>query len=175
MSPTIVLDHDGRPLLAVGSPGGATIITTVTQVLLGHLDRDLPLVDAIAAPRLSSRNGASSQAEPAIVNGPLGAGLIALGHNLASTPEIGAATAIRLLPGDGSRPPPRPLAGVAAPRWWSALPALTRRRVCRPVGSEPPGRPNAPSCSTTSRAPCSAAGQAGLGVGQGHAVQPLRP
>ena len=99
MSPTIVLDHHGRPVLAVGSPGGATIITTVTQVLLGHLDRDLPLVDAIAAPRLSSRNGASSQAEPAIVNGPLGAGLMALGHNLASTPEIGAATAIRLLPG----------------------------------------------------------------------------
>ena len=58
MSPTIVLD-DGRPVLAVGSPGGATIITTVTQVLLGTLDRDLPLVDAIAAPRLSSRNGAS--------------------------------------------------------------------------------------------------------------------
>ena len=56
MSPTIVLD-DGRPVLAVGSPGGATIITTVTQVLLGTLDRKLPLVDAIAAPRLSSRNG----------------------------------------------------------------------------------------------------------------------
>ena len=98
MSPTIVLD-DGRPVLAVGSPGGAAIITTVTQVLLGYLDQDLPLVDAIAAPRLSSRNGASSQAEPAIVNGPLGAGLMTLGHNLASTAEIGAATAIRLLPG----------------------------------------------------------------------------
>jgi gamma-glutamyltranspeptidase/glutathione hydrolase len=54
-------------------------------------------VDAIAAPRLSSRNGASSQAEPPIVNGPLGAGLTALGHTLTSTPEIGAATAIRLL------------------------------------------------------------------------------
>ena len=40
MSPTIVLD-DGRPVLAVGSPGGATIITTVTQVLLGTLDREL--------------------------------------------------------------------------------------------------------------------------------------
>jgi gamma-glutamyltranspeptidase/glutathione hydrolase len=96
MSPTIVLDH-GRPVLAVGSPGGATIITTVTQVLLGNLDRNLSLVDAIAAPRLSSRNGASSQAEPPIVNGPLGAGLTALGHTLTSTPEIGAATAIRLL------------------------------------------------------------------------------
>ena len=98
MSPTIVLDH-GRPVLAVGSPGGATIITTVTQVLLGHLDRNLSLVDAIAAPRLSSRNG-TTQAEPPIVGGALGAGLTAMGHQLASTPEIGAATAIRLL-GDG--------------------------------------------------------------------------
>jgi gamma-glutamyltranspeptidase/glutathione hydrolase len=98
MSPTIVLEH-GRPVLAAGSPGGATIITTVTQVLLGHLDRNLALVDAIAAPRLSSRNGTSSQAEPAIVNSPLGAGLAALGHSLTSTPEIGAATAIRILPG----------------------------------------------------------------------------
>ena len=98
MSPTIVLDGH-RPVLALGSPGGATIITTVTQVLLGYLDRDLSLVDAIAAPRLSSRNGASSQAEPAIINGPDGAGLVALGHTLSATPEIGAATAIRLLPG----------------------------------------------------------------------------
>lgn len=97
MSPTIVLDH-GRPVLAVGSPGGATIITTVTQVLLGGLDRNLPLVDAIAAPRLSSRNG-TTQAEPPIAGGPLGDQLRAMGHVLASTPEIGAATAIRILPG----------------------------------------------------------------------------
>ena len=69
MSPTIVL-QDGTPVLAVGSPGGATIITTVTQVLLGTLDRDLSLVDAIAAPRISSRNGASTQAEPAIIASP---------------------------------------------------------------------------------------------------------
>jgi len=98
MSPTIVPYH-GHPVLAVGSPGGATIITTVTQVLLGHLDRNLSLVDAIAAPRLSSRNG-TTQAEPVIVDGDLGKGLAAIGHQLSSTPEIGAATAIRLL-GDG--------------------------------------------------------------------------
>jgi gamma-glutamyltranspeptidase/glutathione hydrolase len=97
MSPTIVLD-DGRPVLAVGSPGGATIITTVTQVLLGNIDRDLSLVDAIAAPRISSRNGATTQAEPDIVNGPVGTGLTALGHTLSPIAELGAATAIRILP-----------------------------------------------------------------------------
>ena len=82
MSPTILLD-DGKPFLAVGSPGGATIITSVSQTILGYLDRDLSLVDAIAAPRLSSRNG-SEGAEPAILDEPGGAGLTALGHKLVS-------------------------------------------------------------------------------------------
>jgi gamma-glutamyltranspeptidase/glutathione hydrolase len=102
MSPTILLD-DGMPFLAVGSPGGATIITSVSQTILGYLDRDLALVDAIAAPRLSSRNGSTEGAEPPILNGPTGAALTALGHDLApaGTPnEIGAVTAIRSLGDD---------------------------------------------------------------------------
>jgi gamma-glutamyltranspeptidase/glutathione hydrolase len=97
MSPTIVL-RDGHPLLTVGSPGGATIITSTSQTILGALDRGLPLVAAIAAPRLSSRNG-TEQAEPAIAAGPLGATLGAMGHTIASVPEIGAVTAIRFLRG----------------------------------------------------------------------------
>jgi gamma-glutamyltranspeptidase/glutathione hydrolase len=98
MSPTILLAH-GRPWLALGSPGGASIITTVLQTLVGHVDRGLPLVEAIAAPRLSSRNGPRSEAEPAIFDGPANAALTALGHELARNPEIGAATAIRVRPG----------------------------------------------------------------------------
>lgn len=94
MSPTIVFSNE-RPWLALGSPGGATIITTVLQVLTEYVDRGLPLVDAIAAPRLSSRNGVE-EAEPAIYDGPLGAGLVGLGHVLKLNPEIGAATAIRI-------------------------------------------------------------------------------
>ena len=99
MSPTILLE-DGKPFLAVGSPGGATIITSVSQTILGYLDRDLALVDAIAAARLSSRNGATEGAETAIINGPIGAGLVAMGHKLSNPGEIGAVTAIRSL-GDG--------------------------------------------------------------------------
>ena len=79
MSPTMVVD-DGTLELVAGSPGGASIITTVAQIVLGHYERGLPVGDALAAPRLSSRNGASEQAEPAIATGPLGAGLTALGH-----------------------------------------------------------------------------------------------
>jgi gamma-glutamyltranspeptidase/glutathione hydrolase len=95
MSPTIVL-RDGRPWMAVGSPGGATIITTTLQVLTEYVDRGLPLVDAIAAPRLSSRNGAAEDAEPAFLDSPEASQLTAWGHVLQLSPEIGAATALRL-------------------------------------------------------------------------------
>jgi gamma-glutamyltranspeptidase/glutathione hydrolase len=95
MSPTVILDH-GQLRLVAGSPGGATIITTVAQVLTEYLDRGMSLVDAIAAARLSSRNGAE-QAEPALLSSPDAAALAAKGHVLTSTPEIGAATAIRVV------------------------------------------------------------------------------
>jgi len=96
MSPTIVL-AGGAPLLAVGSPGGATIITTVLQILLGRLDRGLSLGDAIAAPRASQRNAANTPVEPAFLADPAAAGLTALGHTLVSGPEIGAATGVEFL------------------------------------------------------------------------------
>ncbi|MEZ6069667.1 MAG: gamma-glutamyltransferase [Pirellulales bacterium] len=50
-TPVIVYD-DGQPRLALGSPGGRTIISTVLGVLLGTLEYDLPLRDAVDAPRL---------------------------------------------------------------------------------------------------------------------------
>ncbi|MFF7365288.1 gamma-glutamyltransferase [Streptomyces sp. NPDC008125] len=97
ISPTIVLDH-GKPVLALGSPGGATIITTVLQTLTGRLDRGLPLVDAIAAPRASQRNAAATEIEPALWESPLRARLESLGHVFKLNPEIGAATGVERLP-----------------------------------------------------------------------------
>lgn len=98
ISPTIVLDDRDKPLLALGSPGGATIITTVLQTLTGHLDRGLPLVDAIAAPRASQRNSATTELEPGLYDSPVRAQLEALGHAFTRNPEIGAATGVQLLP-----------------------------------------------------------------------------
>ncbi|MFI8826199.1 gamma-glutamyltransferase [Streptomyces sp. NPDC053431] len=98
ISPTIVLDRTGRPVLALGSPGGATIITTVLQTLTGVVDRGLPLVDAIAAPRASQRNQATTELEPALWNSPLRAELEAIGHRFRQNPEIGAATGVQRLP-----------------------------------------------------------------------------
>ena len=70
MSPTIVLQN-GRPTFAVGSPGGATIITTVLQILINKIDFGLSLPAAIAAPRVSQRNSTTSQAEAAFYNSAL--------------------------------------------------------------------------------------------------------
>jgi gamma-glutamyltranspeptidase/glutathione hydrolase len=100
MAPTLVFDH-GRPDLAIGSPGGATIITTVLQTLINYIDLRQSLPDAIAAPRASQRNSEPTPAEPAFIaqDGPA---LTALGHSFSVvTPdppaEIGAVEAIRFL------------------------------------------------------------------------------
>lgn len=98
MSPTIVLDQHDKPVVALGSPGGATIITTVLQTLTGFLDRGLPLVDAIAAPRASQRNQTTTELEPGLYNSPLRARLEAIGHGFRLNPEIGAATGVQRLP-----------------------------------------------------------------------------
>ncbi|MEU0225627.1 gamma-glutamyltransferase [Streptomyces sp. NPDC006284] len=98
IAPTIVLDRHHRPVVAVGSPGGATIITTVLQTLTGFLDRGLPLVDAIAAPRASQRNAAQTELEPGLYDSGVRAELEALGHSFKPNPEIGAATGVQRLP-----------------------------------------------------------------------------
>jgi gamma-glutamyltranspeptidase/glutathione hydrolase len=96
MSPTILL-RDGKPFLALGSPGGSTIITTVSQMLFDRIDRGMTIEQAIAAPRASQRNTASVTAEPEFIN-TYGAALKAYGHQFSSTPEIGAATATEFGP-----------------------------------------------------------------------------
>ncbi|MER5715670.1 gamma-glutamyltransferase [Streptomyces sp. NPDC002132] len=98
ISPTIVLDRHGKPVVALGSPGGATIITTVLQTLTGFLDRKLPLVDAIAAPRASQRNAAQTELEPGLYGSDVAKQLEALGHSFRLNPEIGAATGVQRLP-----------------------------------------------------------------------------
>jgi gamma-glutamyltranspeptidase/glutathione hydrolase len=98
MSPTIVL-KDGAPVLAIGSPGGATIITTVLQILMNNLDFGMTLPEAISEPRLSQRNTTATNAEPQFLGTPEAAALLARGHSFAETAEIGAATGIAFLPG----------------------------------------------------------------------------
>jgi gamma-glutamyltranspeptidase/glutathione hydrolase len=93
MAPTLVL-KDNRPVLALGSPGGSTIITTVLQILVNRFERGMTLPQAVAAPRASERNSAKTDAEPAFLNSPEAALLTAQGHQFNPVDELGAATGI---------------------------------------------------------------------------------
>jgi len=50
MTPTIVM-RDGKPYLALGSPGGPTIINTVLEVMVNVLDFHMNVQDAVNWPR----------------------------------------------------------------------------------------------------------------------------
>jgi gamma-glutamyltranspeptidase/glutathione hydrolase len=103
MSPTIVT-RNGRVVEAIGSPGGATIITTVLQTLLNQIDFGMSLPEAIEAPRASNLNGTTS-AEPAFI-AQYGNQLSAMGEKISQTtasspllaPYIGIAAGLAFLP-----------------------------------------------------------------------------
>lgn len=95
MSPTIL--RDGKtPVLTVGTPGGATIITSVAQMIVGHTERGLSMVDAVAAPRLSSRNGSSEGADLGLDSSATGQALKAKGHKLSKQTWIGNGSGISI-------------------------------------------------------------------------------
>ena len=98
MAPTIVL-KGGQPFLALGSPGGSTIITTVLQILFDRVDQGMTLPQAISDPRASQRNTLNTSAEPAFLSSTLKTQLEAKGHRFANGGEIGAATGIEFLAG----------------------------------------------------------------------------
>jgi gamma-glutamyltranspeptidase/glutathione hydrolase len=103
MSPTIILEG-GKPFLALGSPGGSTIITTVLQTILNRVDLGMSISEAIAAPRASQRNTAKVAAEPEFITAygsqlaPYGHEFTPAGDAFTSAAEIGAATAIEFKP-----------------------------------------------------------------------------
>lgn len=97
MAPSLVFAPDGR-VMAFGSPGGSTIITTVLGIAVNLIDFKLGIAQAIAAPRLSQRNTGATQVENGFEATPTGRALVALGHQLEPVPEIGAATGLVVYP-----------------------------------------------------------------------------
>jgi gamma-glutamyltranspeptidase/glutathione hydrolase len=76
MGPALVF-RGGQPDFAVGAAGGSTIITTILQIIMNHVDFGMSLPAALAAPRVSQTNSATSLAEPAFYHS-------ALAHQLTS-------------------------------------------------------------------------------------------
>jgi gamma-glutamyltranspeptidase / glutathione hydrolase len=56
MSPTIVLDPDGRPFMVLGAQGGSRIITAVWQVLSNVIDYGMDVGQAVGARRVHQQH-----------------------------------------------------------------------------------------------------------------------
>ena len=80
MSPMLVL-RDGRPVLAVGSPGGSAIINYVAKALVGTLMWDMDIQRAIELPNMGSRNRATELEAGTSLTG-VAATLKAMGHDV---------------------------------------------------------------------------------------------
>ena len=51
MTPTIVINPEGRTELITGTPGGSTIITTIFQIVTNHIDFQMPVQTSVDAAR----------------------------------------------------------------------------------------------------------------------------
>ena len=93
----VIATRNGKPFLTVGSPGGASIPTTVLQILVNRLNLKMTLPDAIAAPRASQRNSATTEAEVTFQQSATGQELqtrFGEAYRIPAGDEIGAATGI---------------------------------------------------------------------------------
>jgi gamma-glutamyltranspeptidase / glutathione hydrolase len=102
MTPTMIFNAAGEPVIAYGSPGGATIINSVFNVTLNLIDHGMTMQDAIDAPRLSVTaaggainidTGAPGSAFTGFSPAAL-AGMRALGHTVNAPADIGSVQAV---------------------------------------------------------------------------------
>lgn len=63
--PTILF-HDDKPFLTLGSPGGPTIVASISQTILNVIEYNMPLEDAIKEPRLYTEPDLQKQWEDGI-------------------------------------------------------------------------------------------------------------
>ena len=82
MAPALVFDRTSGQLVAtVGSPGGSQIIGYVTKTLVGVLDWNLDIQQAISLPNFGSRNG-PTELERGQFGAYMAEGLKARGHDV---------------------------------------------------------------------------------------------
>jgi gamma-glutamyltranspeptidase/glutathione hydrolase len=86
MTPTIVMRED-RPWLALGSPGGPTIITAVLQVIVNVVDHGMQLQEAVDAPRVHHQWAPDEVRVEPRLNLDTSAKLLALGHRYSDNTE----------------------------------------------------------------------------------------
>jgi gamma-glutamyltranspeptidase/glutathione hydrolase len=99
MAPTLVFDPSGALWLAVGTPGGSTIPTTVVQIVSNLVDEGMSLAEALGAPRVHHQwRPAALQAEPRGLEAATVRALEARGHAVVFRKDTwGDAQAVRRL------------------------------------------------------------------------------
>jgi gamma-glutamyltranspeptidase/glutathione hydrolase len=85
MAPTILL-RDGRPVLALGLPGGMRIFASVLQAIVNVVDHGMSLQEAVEAPRVWTQ-GQELEVEAA-VGEDVRAGLAARGHHVVPVAHV---------------------------------------------------------------------------------------
>ncbi len=94
MMPTIAY-KDGKPWLVVGTPGGSTIITTVTQLIVNMIDFKLNVDEATHQPRIYQGATDTLRVEPNF-NPDTVALLERMGHKVTSDETMGSAQSIMI-------------------------------------------------------------------------------
>jgi gamma-glutamyltranspeptidase/glutathione hydrolase len=94
MAPSMMFTPDGKPFLAYGSPGGATIINSVVNITINLIDHKMTLQDAIDAGRISVASANSGVTlETNRLPASAASGLVALGYTV--TPgDVGSVQAV---------------------------------------------------------------------------------
>ena len=121
LCPTIVL-RDGRPVVALGTPGGRTIPQTTTQMITNIQAFDMDVQEAVSAPRFSFVIPDLLGVEPQIPT-DVRSELEALGHNV-YVDEFGFGNAHGLAIEYGGEGTPNRFTGGADPRGEGAATGL---------------------------------------------------
>ena len=99
MAPTILL-RDGRPVLALGLPGGMRIFASVLQAVLNVVDHGMSLQEAVEAPRVWTQ-GQELEVEGA-VGDDVRAGLAARGHHVVPVAHLAGGMGAIAFEADGT-------------------------------------------------------------------------
>ena len=100
--PTFVM-RDGKPSIAIGTPGGHTIGQTVPQMIMNMLDFSMDIQQAIAVPRVSFVEPDELSVEAGIAES-VRSELAAMGHKLKDAGRIGNAHGLTIEYDADSRP-----------------------------------------------------------------------
>jgi gamma-glutamyltranspeptidase/glutathione hydrolase len=102
LGPTLVL-REGRPEIAIGTPGGRTILQMTPQMLTNVIDFDMDIQQAISAPRFSFVIPDLLLVEPGMP-ASVRSELSAMGHNVYEEPELGNAHGLMIEYGPDGKP-----------------------------------------------------------------------